>query len=176
MRILITGPQGSGKTTQANLIHERLGFQMIKAGELLRAYAAEPTDEGRKFKAMLDKGELVDDHLLADLIKRELAKFGKDEKLVIDGYPRRRSQIDTFDPKYDKVFLLRLNDKEGVERLIARHRADDTPEIIKRRLELYHQETEPMLDYYRQLGILEVIDASDDIEHVYAKIADNLNG
>lgn len=174
MHILVTGPQGCGKTTQANLIAQKLNYCLIKAGDLLREFAEQPGEENARIKADLEKGQLVDDQILARLMKDKLNQPLCHDGIVTDGYPRKMSQLEAFDPHFDKVFYIKISDDEGIRRLSSRGRSDDTPEAIKTRLNWYHQETEPVLDYYRKQGILVEIDGEKTIEEIYEDIIAHL--
>lgn len=174
MRILITGPQGSGKSTQAQLLASKLSLCFISAGDLVRKAALEKSAEGKLIKGSLSQGLLVDDKIVASLVKKEIAKEECCHGFVLDGYPRNLGQLNFFDPKFDKVIYLDVEDKEVEERLLRRGREDDTPEIIRQRLGLYHQLTEPVLDYYQKMGKLIKIDGSKSIEEVEAEIEEKL--
>jgi adenylate kinase len=166
MKILITGAQGSGKTTQANILAERLGFSLIKLGDLLREFAQGDGEENKRIAEELSKGDLVDDAVAARLIKKRFENSTEEKGSVTDGYPRRMHQMELFDPHYDKVFNLVIDDQVGVKRLLARGRGDDTPEAIEKRLSWYHQETEPVLEHYKREGILVEVDGEKSIEEV----------
>lgn len=172
VHILLSGPQGCGKTTQANLVAMRYNFCLIKAGDLLRQYAAQPGNEA--LLATLNSGDFVDDQMLADLIKARLAEPLCHDGIVTDGYPRRMSQLEVFDPQFDYVFEIKISDAEAVKRLTARGRSDDTPEVILKRLANYHAETEPVLDYYAKQGKLVEINGEQSIEDVYQAIISHL--
>jgi len=173
-KIMLAGPQGSGKTTQAKLLAEKLGILFIGAGEVLRKLAQEETEEGRNIKAELDKGELVDNQLMADLIKKEMEGSEASKGFITDGYPRSLDQIGNFSPDFTKVFYLELSDEEAEKRLLLRNRGDDTPEAIRERLSIYHQLTEPVLEFYQNQGKLVRIDGSGTIEEVAQAIQSRL--
>lgn len=175
-RIMITGPQGCGKTTQAHLIADKLGVPFVGAGDLLRELAEEDTEAGRSVKASMDKGELVDDSILAGLIKKEVSQPEYQKGFVADGYPRTHAQLDHFDPNYDKVFYLKISDSEAERRLLGRGREDDTPKLIRERLKWYHEETQPLLDYYRKVDKLVIVDGERSIEDVSREIEKVLEG
>jgi adenylate kinase len=167
-RILLAGPQGSGKTTQAEIVAPRLGFGVIKVGDLLRDFAEGESEESRETKRLLAAGGFVDDRVTARLVKKAM----EDQKVgaVADGYPRRMSQIALFDPHYDLVVDLHIGDEEAIQRLLDRGRSDDTLEGIKQRLAWFHSENEPVLDYYRQQGILVDVDGLGSIEEVTQRV------
>ncbi len=161
MKILLAGPQGSGKTTQAKMIAQKYGLHFISAGDLLRNFAQSGSDEGDQVKEDMENGEFVDDGVAARLVKEEIGR-SSNGKFILDGFPRRFSQLKYVSPHFDRVISLEVPEKEVVSRMLARGRVDDTPEAIQERLRLYHVETEPVLDYYNQQGKLIKVDASQD--------------
>lgn len=173
LRILVTGPQGSGKTTQAKLLSETLDIPFIGIGEVLRQRVEQNDEIGIKIKEGLDKGGLVDDAIVAGVAKEKVNHL---KGFVMDGYPRSIHQEKLFDPSFNKVFYLEIPDFEVVQRLLRRGRVDDNPELIKERLEIYHQQTEPMLENYRQKGILNIVDGTGTIEEVKGEIEKIANG
>lgn len=173
-RIGIMGPVGSGKSTQAKIIAEKLGLCWVSTGELARQQAQEDSDLGRKFKQLLDEGQLIDDPDIAELLRVKLAQTECQTGFVLDGYPRDLPQASFFDPHFEKVFFLKMTEAEVIKRLLLRGRFDDTPELIKTRLQIYHQLTEPVLDYYRNQGCLVEVDGDRSIEEVAAEIAQHL--
>lgn len=176
MRVLITGPQGSGKTTQAELLARYLKIPFISIGADLRRRARLDDEIAEMIKSSLDKGKLVDDQTVADFTRDRVTEPDCQNGFVLDGYPRSEVQSKLFDPEYTKVFYLGLSDEEVLGRLLSRGREDDTPELIKERLRIYHEETEPMLKNYKKKNILEVIDGSLSILQVQDKIRQALNG
>ncbi|MCL5784274.1 MAG: nucleoside monophosphate kinase [Patescibacteria group bacterium] len=176
MKILITGPQGSGKTTQAKLLAEKFGVCFIDAGEMIREKVLEHTSEGRELEEELEEGELVDDHIAASLVRDKITSSSCKNGFIVDGYPRTLRSLELFDPALEKVFYLKISDEEAEKRLLQRGREDDKPEVIRERLQLYHKMTEPVLNHYRQLGKLVEINGTRAIEQVRKDIEDNLEG
>ena len=161
MNILVLGPQGSGKGTQAKRIKAMYGIPHIATGDMLREMRELDTPVARELRAGLDRGDLVDDELMIELIRDRLSRGDTVGGFVLDGFPRTIPQAEALDEllrelgrELDIVFDLQVPKREMLlERLLRRAaeegRADDTPEVIGRRLELYESETAPLVDYYR---------------------------
>lgn len=173
MRVLITGPQGSGKTTQAKLLAEFLDVGMISMGEMMRKRSEIDDELGRKIRQDLAEGKLVDDEVIAKAAKEEVEKSRNN--FVMDGYPRSLHQMELYDPNFDKVVYLEIPDEEIQERLLKRARADDTPELIKERLNIYHNMTKPLLDHYKNQGILKILNGVGSIDEIQGEIRKYLN-
>src|SRR3989304_10295482 len=157
-KILLIGPQGSGKSTQAKLLAEYLRIPAIATGDIFRTLVQADNDMGRKLKNILSEGKLVDDSITCEIVRQRLSQSDCRSGFVMDGYPRTIEQMKIFDPEFDKVFYLNVLEEEVIKRLMARGREDDTEQLIKTRLDLYNKQTKPLLDYYRNLGILSEID------------------
>lgn len=171
IRLGIMGPVGSGKSTQAKLIAQKLGICYISTGAIFRQKAQEDDQVGKKFKHQLDNGLLADDEDIAELTKQKVASVECAKGFVMDGYPRRLSQLAVWDPQLDKVFYLSLSDKAVVERLSSRGRVDDTPELINKRLKIYHLQTQPVLKAYQDQDRFIRIDGSKSIDEIAQEIA-----
>ena len=167
MKLLITGPIGSGKTTQAKIIAEQFGVKLVKTGDLVRAEAAKDTPEGHQLQQCLSTGHLAPDDIVIELVRRELADS---TDFICDSYPRRISELEKFDPQFEHVIYLNISDQELEQRLLARQRADDKPKIIEQRLKVYHAETKPLLDHYQAMGKLIEIDGHGTIEEITQRI------
>jgi adenylate kinase len=181
VNLLLLGPQGSGKGTQARRISAEYGIPHIATGDKLRAAIASGTPLGLEVKPILDRGELVPDELIIDLIRERLEAPDAANGFVLDGFPRTMGQADALDSMLREigreltvVFALQISDEICIERLLKRareeQRPDDTPEAIRRRLELYHRETEPLIEHYRTLGVLIPIHADGTPNEVFAEI------
>lgn len=174
MKILLIGPQGSGKSTQANLLADFLGVPKISTGDIFRELAQEDSEQGRQMKQVMNGGKLIDDNTTAKIVEQRLQKDDIKNGFILDGYPRNLAQKELFDPGFNQVIYLKAPDEELIKRLSARGREDDTAEAIKKRLELYYQQTEPLLDYYRNQGILTEVDGIGSIEEIQQRIKESL--
>jgi adenylate kinase len=181
LNILLLGPQGAGKGTQAKRIFAEYGLPQVATGDMLRAAIAEGTELGRRVEPILAAGELVPDELMVSLIRERLTSEETDAGFVLDGFPRTTGQAEALDAMFSEigkafsvVFALQIPDAVALDRLTRRAqiegRADDTPEAIGHRLELYHRETEPLIEYYRARGNLVPIHAERTENEVFAEI------
>lgn len=175
MKILMIGPQGSGKSTQAGLLAEFFGTPKITVGNIFRQIAASSTQEGERIKQILASGQLVDDQTTAELVKKRVSRNDAKRGFIMDGYPRTIEQLNIFDPGFDKVLYLDVPEEVVIERLIKRGRSDDTPESIKMRLGFYYKQTAPLLEFYRNLEVLSEVDGLGTIEQVQQRIREGLN-
>jgi len=170
MRVIFLGPQGSGKSTQAKMVADELGFPYIEMGQMLRDKAQEKSDLGESIKKSLGAGELVTDNIAVDVLNNTLNDLKFSHGFVLDGYPRNQAQLDGFKYSPDKVFYVKVSDQEAIKRLTLRARADDTKEALLRRLEIYHEKTEPLLKKYKNAGILTKINGEKSIDDVRQEI------
>jgi adenylate kinase len=183
MRILILGPQGSGKGTQAKRIAAAYDIPHVATGDILRTAIAEGTELGEKVAPMVECGDLVPDDLMVELIRVRLAD---EDGFVLDGFPRTVPQAEALDAMLeeigkplDAVLLLEVGDDVALERLLSRRadegRSDDAPGVIRNRLRLYHGLTEPVVERYREGGTLVVVNGEQPVEDVSAAIEDELS-
>jgi adenylate kinase len=181
LNILLLGPQGAGKGTQANRIAQEFGIPHIASGEILRSEMAAGTDLGLRVKDIYDRGDLVSDDLMIDLIRNRLSHPDTEAGFVLDGFPRTTVQAEALDRmfgdigrRFDVVFALQIPDEVAFDRLRRRAeiegRPDDTDEAIRRRLENYHRETASLIDYYRARGNLVPIHGDRKENQVFAEI------
>lgn len=174
MRILVTGPAGSGKTTQAKHLTQKLNLCFLGIGDILRKKSVEDSEVGKSLKTDLEAGNLVDNKVASQLLKEEIEGNNCPNGFIIDGYPRDLDQLQYFDPKFDKVVVLEVSEKVLIERLMKRGRFDDTKEAIEERLRIYQNETSAVLDYYQTLGIIVKIDGEKSIEEISKEIEEKL--
>ncbi|HEY9601452.1 MAG TPA: adenylate kinase [Allocoleopsis sp.] len=164
-RLIFLGPPGAGKGTQAKLLSEQLNIPHISTGDILRSAVAQATPLGQKAKEYMDRGELVPDELLLDLIRDRLSQPDAKEGWILDGFPRNVSQAFFLEELLreqnqilDCVLNLEVPEDVLMARLVeGRRRSDDTPETIRHRLEVYHHETEPLIGFYRERSALKAI-------------------
>ena len=181
------GPQGSGKGTQAQRIKAMYGIPHIATGDMIREMKELPTELGRELKVVYDRGDLVSDELMIRLIRDRLSRGDTLGGFVLDGFPRTMPQAESLDALLhaldrglDVVFEFQVPDRDALlERMLKRAeeeaRADDTPDAIRRRLELYDRETAPLVEYYRSTrGNVVGIHADRTIEEVFREIARSL--
>jgi adenylate kinase len=184
MRILILGPQGSGKGTQAKRIAAAYDAPHVATGDILRAAVANGSELGKQVRPILERGDLVPDELMVGLIRERLAE---EDAFVLDGFPRTVAQAEALDAMLDEigkpldaVILLRVSDEVATERLEARAaqegRADDSPEAIRNRLRLYHELTEQVVDRYQLAGIEVIVDGEQTMDEVFVDIQGALEG
>lgn len=198
MNIVIFGPQGSGKGTQAKMLADRYGIPHISTGDIFREAAKRHDKLGLEVKKVLDEGSLCSDALTNEVVKHRLEDVDCAEGFILDGYPRTLIQAEALDEfsHVDYVVVLEISDEEAVSRLSKRRqcpeckritdvsegdvcvkckarlvqRADDTPELIKKRLDDYHDLTHPLLEYYKPQEVVHVIDGEQKPEKVFKDI------
>lgn len=170
MKILLIGPQGSGKSTQADLLAQFLSLPKITVGDIFRSIAKEDSEEGKRIRQILEEGKLVDDQTTSEIVKKKLGESIYDSGFIMDGYPRTVEQMQLFDPGFDKVFYLDVPEEEVIKRLMARGREDDTAELVKTRLDLYYKETQPLLDSYQKQGKLSNIEGTGSVDSIQEEI------
>lgn len=185
MNLLVLGPQGSGKGTQAKRIAADYGVPHVATGDMFRSAIAAGSELGRAVEGILARGDLVPDELTVALIRERLAQADAAIGFVLDGFPRNTSQADALDAmlrdegrSLDAILFFQLDDTTATERMLGRagdeRRADDTPEVIARRLRLYHEQTAPVVERYRATGRLVPLRAERTIDEVYAEIQEAL--
>jgi adenylate kinase len=176
--LIFLGPPGAGKGTQAAIIAERFSIPHISTGEILRNAIATQTSLGQKAQSYVDKGELVPDDLILDLIRDRLVQPDTSKGWILDGFPRNLPQAGFLDQLLGElsqecncVINLQVSDDLLVERLLLRGRKDDNEDTIRRRLAVYHEQTAPLIGYYQEKGTIYTIDGSPDLEEVTEVLA-----
>lgn len=175
MKILIMGLPGSGKTTQSKILANSLNLCFIKTGEILRELSKQDGEVAKGLKEAMEKGELVDNKVAADVVRDRVLEMDCQNGFIMDGYPRSLDQLQYFDPKFDKVFYLKISPEQSEKRLLQRGRQDDSPEIIDKRIRVQNEKLNPLLDYFSNNSDLIEIDGEQDIEKVAADIRGSLN-
>ena len=186
MNLLVLGPQGSGKGTQAKQISIDRGIPHVSTGDMFRAAIADASELGREVEPILARGDLVPDELTVALIRERLSRTDARDGFVLDGFPRNVAQAEALDEmlaeigrSLDAVLFFDLSDELALERIVGRARAegrdDDTADVVARRLAIYHDQTVPVVELYRARGILVPLHAERSIGEVAAEIADALD-
>ena len=190
MNLVLFGPPGAGKGTQAKLVSERRGLPQLSTGDMLRAAIAAKSELGKKVEAILAKGDLVPDDVVIGIIGERYDRPDCCGGAIFDGFPRTIAQAEALDRmlaqrglKIDHVIELKVNDEILLRRVEQRiresggaSRADDTPETLKARLEVYYKNTAPLIAYYRNQGKLKTVDGMAPIEEVARAIEAALDG
>jgi adenylate kinase len=185
LNLLVLGPQGAGKGTQAKRISAEYEIPHVATGDMFRAEVAADSELGREVGAIMARGDLVPDETTIAIIEKRLSEPDASEGFVLDGFPRNLAQAQALDTMLgnigrvlDAILFFAVSDEIGMERALSRAaleaRADDTREVIARRLEIYHRETEPIVEHYRTTGKLIPLHADRSIEQVWSEISSAL--
>ncbi|MGY6656372.1 adenylate kinase [Amycolatopsis sp. TRM77291] len=178
-RLVLVGPPGAGKGTQAVALSEKLRIPHISTGDLFRAHVGEQTPLGQEAKRYLDSGELVPDSVTNEMVRERLAEPDAKVGFLLDGFPRNTKQADVLgeilgevDAKLNAVIQLQVSEDVVVDRLLSRGRSDDTEEVIRRRQQIYVSETAPLLEYYSD--ILVSVDGVGSVDEISARVLEAL--
>ena len=172
MRIILFGPPGCGKGTQATFISESLAIPHLSTGDMLRSAVSSGSEIGLKAKNIMESGGLVSDQIVLSIVEERIAKDDCEKGFILDGFPRTVNQAEKLDlllstnNKLDYVLRIKVDEEEIIKRLIDRAREDDKPDIIKNRFKTYNSETEPLIPFYEERKILFNIDGMQEIEKV----------
>ena len=175
MKIIFLGGQGSGKSTQAKLLSGKLQLPYIEMGQLLRERAEKPDKLGLQIKRTLEKGHLVENEITINLLKNEIKTNKYQNGYILDGYPRNNIQLEALKDPIDFVFYIKVSGEDAIKRLSMRKRSDDKDEVLAKRLEIYHEQTEPLLDKFRQRKILKEVEGERPIEAIHKDILNIVN-
>jgi adenylate kinase len=169
--IALLGPPGCGKGTQAERLRDELGFTWLSTGDLLREARADGTELGARAGEYMDRGELVPDDVIVDVVEDALAQAG-DAPILLDGFPRTVAQADALGRDIDAAILIDVPDDVVVERIAGRGqgRADDNPETVRERLRVYHEETEPLVEHFDGQGKLHRVDGARAPDEVHQEL------
>jgi adenylate kinase len=185
MRLILMGPPGAGKGTQATFVADRYGIPAISTGDIFRANVTQGTPLGVEAKRYMDAGEYVPDEVTNQMVRNRIDEDDAQPGFLLDGYPRTLAQVEELDGMIkhtghvlDAVVVLTVDAEELIQRLLARAqvegRADDTEDVIRRRQEVYAEQTEPLIDVYRDRGLLVEVDGMGEVDDVTARISEAL--
>jgi adenylate kinase len=186
IRLLLIGAPGAGKGTQAEKLSAAYSIPAISTGDIFRHNVKNETELGKQAKAFMDRGEYVPDSLTNDLVRDRLSQADAKSGFLLDGYPRTAEQVVELDSildaqgnKLDVVVQLTADTDEVVRRLLNRAieqgRADDTEDVIRRRLEVYEEQTAPLTSVYAERGLLVTVDGLGEVDEVTGRILEALN-
>lgn len=177
LRAILLGAPGSGKGTQAERLAAALGVPAVSTGEMLRQAVAQGSDLGARVESVMASGALVDDALMADVVRARLGREDARTGFLLDGYPRTPGQAEELDrmleeraARLDAVVLLEVPEEVLVRRSLARKRADDREEVVRERQRVYRETTEPLIGLYERRGLLRRIDGNRPVDEVCRSI------
>ncbi len=178
MKLILIGIQGSGKSTQGNILSEKLGIPYLSSGHIFREMAKEKTPLGRYIKETMNAGFLIPDDKTLEIVVEYLGHPEYETGYILDGFPRTVPQAEAFPNGVEKVIYLRVSDKEALWRLAGRDeegvREDNTLKALMKRIDEFHNKTKPVIEYYKQKGKLLEIDGEKNIQEITAEILSSL--
>jgi adenylate kinase len=172
MKIVLIGIQGSGKSTQGNLLSEKLGVPYLSTGHIFRELAKEHSDLGRYIKEVMNAGYLIPDEKTLEIVQEYLSRPEYKKGYILDGFPRTTVQAEAFKNGINAVIYIKVSDDEALKRLSLRNdgREDEAPPALKKRIELFHEFTKPVLNYYSQKGLLHEVEGERAIDEIHKEI------
>lgn len=173
MRLILIGIQGAGKSTQGNILSEKLGIPYLSTGHIFREMAKEKSKIGRYLKEVMVSGALVPDKTTLEIVSDYLKRPEYEKGYIMDGFPRTTAQAKAFENGVDKVIYLKVSDKEALWRLSYRtddDREDDTLAALRKRIELFHEVTRSVIEYYKKRRKLVEIDGEQEINNINKEI------
>jgi adenylate kinase len=172
MKLVLIGIQGAGKSTQGNMLSAELGIPYLSSGHIFREMSKEKTGTGRYIKETLNSGALISDEKTIEIIQEYLAKPEYAKGYILDGFPRTVPQAEVFGDNVEKVIFIDVSDREALWRISGRvsDREDETLQAIRKRIELFHEKTEPVIEFYRDLGKLIQVEGEKPVEDVFNAI------
>lgn len=179
MNLLFVGPPGAGKGTQAERVADELDIAHISTGDMFRALDPE-SDLGKRVKEIMESGGYVSDEIVIEMLESRIAEPDAENGFILDGFPRTTAQAEALDTLLgedglDHVVLFEIDEESIVERMLARGRADDTEETIRTRLEVYREQTEPLIELYESRDLVSRVDATGSIEEITQRVLDALD-
>ena len=176
MKLILIGIQGAGKSTQGNILSEKLEIPYLSSGHIFREMAKEKTPLGRYMKETVNSGALVPDDKTISIVEEYLSKAEYSKGYILDGFPRTIPQAELFSNGVDKVIYLRVSDREALWRISGRNdsREDETLQAIRKRIASFHTYTEPVIGYYRDKGLLIEVDGEQEITEITNEILKQL--
>ena len=188
MRLILLGPPGAGKGTQAQRLVDKHGIVQLSTGDMLRAAATAGTPVGKRAKAIMDRGDLVPDDVMIEIIAERLDRGDTTKGFILDGFPRTVDQAEALDRlledrglRIDRIIEIVVDHNILRDRIAGRARetrgtrADDTAETVTKRLDVYREQTAPVADYYRKKGVLKAVDGMGSVEEVAERIDEHLS-
>ena len=186
MRLILMGPPGAGKGTQARFVADHFGIPAISTGDIFRANVSQGTPLGVEAKRYMDAGDYVPDEITNKMVRNRIDETDAQPGFLLDGYPRTLAQVEELDGmiaftghSLDAVVVLTVDQDEIVQRLLQRAevegRADDTEDVIRKRQEIYSEQTEPLIEVYRGRGILFEVDGMGEVDEVTQRIFETLD-
>lgn len=179
MKLILIGIQGSGKSTQGNILSTKLDLPYLSSGHIFREMAKEKTPMGRYIKETMNAGFLIPDDKTLEIVVEYLNRPEYEKGYILDGFPRTVPQAEAFPNGVERVVYLKVSDKEALWRLAGRDeegvREDNTLKALMKRIDEFHQKTEPVIEYYREKGKLLEVDGEKEIDQITAEILANLN-